>query len=121
MRHDRGLQALLELDGTVAEQGHGYWIAIVARRVPVTSVTPQGVRYSLTLHRPDGKRLLGYDNAHSVKGSGRFKPGAHRLPHDHRHRHISDPGMPYAYSTAFRLLSDFFKDVDVVLSEECEP
>jgi hypothetical protein len=117
MRDDHGLETLLELNGTVAEQGGGYWVAIVAWRVPVTSDTPQGIRYSLTLHRPDGKRLLGYDNAHAVKTPRKYAIAGPRPPHDHKHRHSSDPGTPYAYSTAYRLLADFFEHVDAVLKE----
>jgi hypothetical protein len=49
----------------------GYWIKIEAWEVKVTAAIPHGVRYSLTLHAPSGKRLLGYDNAHAVKSKGK--------------------------------------------------
>lgn len=35
-RRDEGLDRLLELDGFLAEVGGGFWVKIVARRVPPT-------------------------------------------------------------------------------------
>jgi len=32
-------------------------------RVGVTPERPHGIKYSLTLHAPDGTRLIGFDNA----------------------------------------------------------
>jgi len=40
-----------------------------------------------------------------------------RLPYDHKHRHISDKGVPYAFKDAHQLLSDFFVEVDRVLKK----
>jgi hypothetical protein len=40
-----------------------------------------------------------------------------RLAYDHRHRHASDKGVPYAFQDAYQLLSDFFAEVDQVLQE----
>jgi hypothetical protein len=33
-------------------------------RLPVSLEKPHGVDYSLTLHGPEGERLVGFDNAH---------------------------------------------------------
>ena len=118
MSNDFGLDTLLDLDGTLAEQGGGYWIAIAAWRVPVTAKAPAGVRYSLTLHGPDGRRLLGYDNAHATTPSGKFTFSGKRLPYDHKHRHQGDRGVPYAFSSAYQLLTDFFSEADIVLKQE---
>jgi Family of unknown function (DUF6516) len=79
---DPALDTLLDLNGQVLvvdEQGR-YWVRFVVTRVPATADKPHGVDYSLTLHGPDGERLLGFDNAHPV---GRQKRGG---PQDHRHR-----------------------------------
>jgi hypothetical protein len=65
--------------------------------------------YSLTLHGPDGERLVGFDNAHRV---GSQKTGA---PQDHRHRLRTV--RPYDYQDAATLLEDFWKAVDSVLRE----
>jgi hypothetical protein len=76
-----------------------------------------GIRYSLTLYEPYGKRILGYDNAHAVKPPKKFKYAGTRLPYDHKHRHASDKGVPYEFKDAQQLLSDFFSEVDRVLME----
>lgn len=110
-RRDPALDALLNLDGQVlvVDPGGGYWVRFVVTRVPVSSAKPHGLDYSLTLHGPDGKRLVGYDNAHPV-GSGRRGE-----PQDHRHR--LEAIRPYDYSDAASLLADFWETVDAVLRE----
>ena len=47
---DIGLEAFLDLDGSILEQEGGYWMKIEARRVPVSEHLLHGIRYSLTLH-----------------------------------------------------------------------
>lgn len=72
--------------------------------------------YSFTLHAPDGTRLVGFDNAHSVSRTGsRFKrkPSAN----DHWHRTETDPGRPYEFKDAETLIDDFFDEVERVLDE----
>jgi hypothetical protein len=64
MNHD--LELLLSLHGETFVFEGGYRVKYVAHKVPVTSAKPHGVDYSLTLHAPNGKRLLGFDNAHVV-------------------------------------------------------
>jgi hypothetical protein len=68
----------------------------------------------LTLHDPNGARILGYDNAHAVKVKVRIYSGR-RLEFDHRHRHEDDAGVPYLFKDANQLLADFFEEVDKVL------
>ena len=109
---------LLDLDGSILEMGEGYWVKIKARRVPPDVGRPDGVNYSLSLLSPDGDRLVGYDNAHSVRtGSG---PASRRdPPFDHRHR--DHQAKPYEYTDAATLLGDFWADVVRVLQEEGVP
>ena len=95
MGDDLGIDTLIELHGQIIVQGNGYWIKIEAWRVVATKDILHGLSYSLTLHEPYGGRLLGYDNAHSVKLPKKFKFAGKRLPYDHKHRHISDQGVPY--------------------------
>jgi len=114
---DIGLDTLLDLDGSILEQEGGYWIKIEARRVPTSDHAQHGIRYSLTLHDKYGARVLGYDNAHAVKPPKKFKFAGQRLPYDHRHRTASDKGVPYAFESAYRLLEDFFAEVDRVIKE----
>ena len=75
---------------------------------------PHGLSYSLTLHAPDGTRLVGFDNAHPAMD--RRGPGTRRRgEHDHRHRLRTI--RPYDFKDALTLLEDFWKEVDAVLKE----
>ncbi|MBZ2188008.1 DUF6516 family protein [Alcanivorax sp. JB21] len=115
MDRDTGMDTLLDLHGSIFDQGKGYWIKIDAWRVSVSKEMPHGIRYSLTLHEPYGKRILGYDNAHAVKPPRRTGYAGRICAYDHRHRHASDKGVPYAFKDAQQLLIDFFDEVDRVL------
>jgi hypothetical protein len=114
-RGDPSLQRLLDLDGEIMEVGGGYWVTLRARKVPPSEAKPHGIDYSLTLLGPDGRRLVGYDNAHPVSagsGPGRMKP----TTGDHQHAGMSV--KPYDYADAETLLLDFWADVGRVLKEE---
>ncbi|MDR0769881.1 MAG: DUF6516 family protein [Burkholderiales bacterium] len=121
MKRDAALDALLDLNESILDQGNGYWIKLEAWRVEVSDWTPHGIRYSLTLHEPYGKRILGYDNAHAIKPPKKFKYAGRILAFDHKHRHVSDKGVPYEFKNAQQLLEDFFADVDRVLLEVSKP
>jgi hypothetical protein len=110
------IQTLLDLDGQILDQEDGYWIKIEAWRVDINPNIPHGIRYSLTLHMPNGERILGYDNAHGIKVKGK-KYSGQRLAFDHKHRHATDTGIYYEFKDAHQLLSDFFTEVDLVLKE----
>jgi len=112
-----GLDTLLDLNGSILEQEVGYWIKIEVRRIPTSEHAHHGIRYSLTLHDKYGARVLGYDNAHAVKPPKKFEFAGQRLPYDHHHRTSSDKGVPYAFESAYRLLEDFFTEVDRVIKE----
>ena len=110
-RRDSSLDTLLDLHGQVLVINQaGYWVKFVVHQVPVTTDKPHGLDYSLTMHGPDGGRLVGLDNAHSVAGKGR---GAAK---DHRHR--LRVVKPYDYSDAASLLEVFWREVDSVLNEQ---
>jgi hypothetical protein len=117
MKRDHGFATLLDLHGSILDQGGGYWIKIEAWQVAPSKAIPHGIRYSLSLHEPYGKRILGYDNAHSIKPPKKFKYAGRVLTFDHTHRHISDRGVPYEFRDAQQLLEDFFADVDRLLAE----
>jgi hypothetical protein len=108
---DRTLDVLLDLDGQVlvVDPSGGHWVQFVVRRVPVSAERPHGLNYSLTLHGPDGERLVGFDNAHPV---GKRRHGEMR-DHSHRLQAI----RPYSYRDAATLLADFWRTVDAVLRE----
>ncbi len=114
------IETLLDLNGQIIDQGNGYWIKIEAYRVAPTGEVPHGIRHRLTLLEPYGKRILGYDNAHSVKLPQKFERAGRRLTFDHKHRHAKDHGVPCEFKDAHQLLADFFVEVDRVLSEVSE-
>lgn len=66
---DHSLDTLLLLDGDTFVVEGNFWVKFEVKQVPVTPEKPHGLDYSLTLHDGDGKRLLGFDNAHSVRES----------------------------------------------------
>jgi len=110
-RHDPTVEVILDLDAQVlvVDPAGDHWVRFVVTRVPVSPEKPHGIDYSLTLHGPDGGRLVGFDNAHPV---GRRRRGE---PQDHRHR-LRTIGA-YEYTDAATLLSDFWSVVDAVLRE----
>jgi hypothetical protein len=90
-RHD--IDLLLGLTTDRQDIKDGWWFKIVAQEDPGE---PDGIRYSLTLHRNDGARVLGFDNAH----------GRH-------HRHTAGGAeRPYSFTTCTALLDKFFDDID---------
>jgi hypothetical protein len=110
------LEFLLAFDGRVHHLDDGYWLKFEIKRVKATIERPHGLAYSFTLHAPDGRRLIGFDNAHGVPATGsRFKQRPQS--HDHWHRTESDPGRPYLFKDAETLIDDFFSEVERVLSE----
>jgi hypothetical protein len=108
---------LLAFDGRVHWPEQGYWLKFEIKRVEPTRERPHGLRYSFTLHDPDGTRLIGFDNAHAVPVPGsRFKERPATA--DHWHRTQADEGRPYAFTDADTLLADFFGEVGRVLAEQ---
>ena len=109
VRRDPALDTLLDLDGQVLFIDEaGYWVKFVVHRVPGSEEKPHGLDYSLTLHAPDGSRLVGFDNAHRIVG----QPAVEQ---DHRHRLRNV--RPYDYQEAAVLLSDFRSEVESVMRE----
>jgi hypothetical protein len=116
MSKDKGLDYLLDLDGEILAQERGYWIKIEARQLDrATKECPHRIRYSLTLHDRYGKRVLGFDNAHSVKTRKRGRYKGRSVTYDHRHMSPVDKGTPYVFESTEQPLSDFFKAVDKYL------
>jgi Family of unknown function (DUF6516) len=110
-RRDPSLDTLLELDGQVLVIDEaGYWVKFVVHQVPATVAKPHGLDYTLTMHGPDGARLVGFDNAHRVAGRGR------EAAKDHRHR--LHTVRPYEYTQAGALLAAFWQEVESVMREK---
>jgi hypothetical protein len=117
---EHALEFLLAFDGRTHWYEDGYHVRFEIRRVRKTAARPHGLRYSFTLHGPDGVRLIGFDNAHTVRPRGsRFK----RRPEaaDHWHRRDGDEGRPYEFKDAATLIEDFMNAVERVLTERGVP
>ena len=68
-QRDSSLDTLLDLDGQVLVIDEaGYWVKFVVNHILATADKPHGLDYTLTLHGPDGGRLVGFDNAHQIAG-----------------------------------------------------
>jgi hypothetical protein len=113
---DHALEFLLAFDGRIHVFEDGCWTKFEIKRVKASDRRPFGIRYSFTLHAPDGRRLLGYDNAHDAH-SPRAKFNQKPRPYDHWHRTVHDPGRPYRFKDLETLLSDFEREVDRILAE----
>ncbi len=114
------LEFLLAFDGRTHWYEDGYHVRFEIRRVRKTTARPHGLRYSLTLHDPDGTRLVGFDNAHTVRPRGsQFSPRPKAA--DHWHRTESDEGRPYEFRDAATLIEDFMNEVERVLTERGVP
>ena len=117
-RHrDPEIDALLELEGQifVVDSEGKYSVRFLVRRVDPSPERPYGLNCSLTLHGPDGSRLVGFDNAHRVRKS-RDPGGEPQAPYDHRHR--LDTIRPYRFKDAVTLLADFWAEVDSIVKEK---
>lgn len=118
MQIDYTLDTLLDLDGLTFHRDDGLWWKIQVKRINPTEFIPHGISYSLTLHNRYNTRIMGYDNSHAVKPSGKFKFAGQRLTYDHKHRHSSDKGIPYEFKNAQQLMDDFFAEIDRIVEEQ---
>lgn len=113
---DHGLEFLLAFDGLIHRLDAGYWIKFEIRRIEATRKRPHGLVYSLTLHAPNGVRLLDFDNAHGIPAAG-SRSKRSRDANDHWHRTEDDPGRPYVFQDAATLIIDFFTEAERILAE----
>lgn len=112
------LELMLALDGARFEMAAGVVVEISVRRADRTRGRPHGIAYALVLRaEAAGAPWVRFDNAHAVRGDG---GGYQRKPvrYDHWHRSATDPGRPYDFTTASRLLDDFWSEVKKRLDEE---
>ena len=107
------LQTLLDLDGLVFWPNANYWVKFNVKMVTPTDQIPHGVRYSLTLHDRNNSRLLGFDNAHSIKAKKGGKFEGRIIEWDHVHKF--ERATPYGFSAPAQLLTDFWKAVDQII------
>src|SRR5487761_2737464 len=104
------LELLLALDGASFEMAPGVVVEFSARRTDVTPERPYGISYALVLRaKRGGQPWLRFDNAHAVGVGGRGYR-RRRAAYDHWHRTEKDKGRPYDFTTAARLLDDFWRE-----------
>ncbi len=114
---DETLSYLLDLDGEEIIYDGGYVAWFKVKKIDATPTKPHGISYSLTFHAADGRRLMGYDNAHGVAHRG-GKFVERQAAFDHWHRDETDEGRPHQFATAERLIADFFNEIERILKEQ---
>jgi hypothetical protein len=116
-KRDHSLELLLDLDGLNFAQEGGFWIKYEVSAVEKTSERPHGIKYSLTLHDPQGKRIFGIDNAHRPKKRrGPAAKSTRPKAADHMHRDRRE--YIYEFDGAETLLVDFDKGVNAALKRQ---
>jgi hypothetical protein len=107
-KRDYELEVLLDLNAYEFDFARNYIVKYEVRRLKVTKGRPSGIKYSLTLHDPKGKRIYGIDNAHKA---------ARRSEFDHRHPYRSIKLVAYEYRSPAGLLEGFLREVERILTE----
>src|SRR3954447_5021038 len=111
------LELLLSLDGAAYEMAPGVLVEFTIKRTAATPQRPHGISYSIVLRpKEGGAPWVRFDNAHAVVRGGR-----RRVAHDHWHRTEHDEGRPYEFTTAIKLLDDFWREVKRTLDEKNIP
>jgi Family of unknown function (DUF6516) len=120
MGDDTELEALLSLDDASYEMAEGYVVEFSVQRTAATKERPHGISYALVFRPKGGEPLVRFDNAHAVE-----RPGGRYVKkspaYDHWHRSQNDRGRPYAFTTATKLLEDFWAEVKRVITEKGIP
>jgi len=113
------LEPLLALDGAEFELAPGIVVEFSARLILPTPERPHGINYALVLRpKAGGRPWLRFDNAHSARKSRRYM---RKAAYDHWHRTAQDRGRQYNFTTAIRLLDDFWREVKRILDEKGIP
>lgn len=116
-----GWDYILDLHRQRIGYDNGYWVTIRVTKVPPDEGRPHGLRYALTLHDENDDRILGYDNSHPVDTStGPARRSKRPKTFDHIDRR-GKRSVPYAFTTPFKLVEDFFTEVERILREEAKP
>ena len=109
---DFELETLLSLDGEIFRMEDGYWTKCEAKRVKSDDSFPHGIRYSLTLHDRNNRRIIGFDNAHGIKPARRRYGGRKRT---WDHKHDREKAVSYEFESPGQLLEDFWREVNKIL------
>ena len=116
-KRDHSVELLLDLDGLNCAQEGGYSIKYEVSAVSTSPERPHGIKYSLTLHDPQGARIFGIDNAHRPKNRGGPAARSKRSEAaDHLHR--GGRVFAYEFKDAETLLDNFDKGVNAALKRK---
>jgi hypothetical protein len=97
---------------------NGYWVTCRVTAVEVTDERPHGYQYSFSLHDNNDDRVLGYNNAHAIDvATGPARKSRRPVALDHINRRGRKP-VPYEFTTPYKLVADFFAEVDKILKKE---
>ena len=108
---DAELEVLQSLDGASYEAADGYVVEFAVRRTDKTPERPRGVRCALVLRPKTGEPYVRFDNVNAVAHrGGRYVKGTNA--YDHWHRIETDRGRAYAFTTAAKLLDDFWRETN---------
>jgi len=111
---DIALELLLNLDGEVFPMDKGCWTKFEVKRVAPSSNIPHGIKYSITFHDRNNKRIIGFDNVHAYKPKKK-KFGARKITWDHKH--LQERISSYEYESGGQLLEDFWAAVEKILKD----
>jgi hypothetical protein len=117
-KRDDGRDYFLSLNRQWIGYEKGYWATFRVTVVPASDERPHGFQYSLSLHDGNDDRVLGYNNAHRVDvATGPARRSKRPKALDHINRRGRKP-VPYKFTTPYKLLEDFFADVEKILKKE---
>jgi Family of unknown function (DUF6516) len=115
------LELLLSLDGAAYEMAPGVVVEFTIKRTAATPQRPHGVSYALVLRpKTGGGPWVRFDNAHAVTQRAGEDAGVLSTI-DHWHRTEHDEVRAYEFTTASKLLDDFWREVKRTLDEKDIP
>jgi hypothetical protein len=113
-----GIDYLFDLHRTKIGYDNGYWVTMRVFKVQPDAGRPLGLQYSLTLHDPNGDRVLGFDNSHAIDvATGPARKSRRPVTFDHIDRR-GRRSVPYEFTTPYKLVEDFFNAVEEALKQE---
>jgi hypothetical protein len=98
---------------------NGYWVTCRVTAVQPTEQRPHGFQYSFSLHDGNDDRILGFNNAHTVDvATGPARRSRRPIALDHINRKGRTRSEPYKFVSPYKLVEDFFSEVEKILKKE---
>jgi hypothetical protein len=113
-----GYDYFLDFHLTKIGYDNGYWATFRVFKRDPDEGRPHGLQNSLALLDEHDNRILSFDNSHPVSvGSGPARRSKKPKTFDHIDRRGQE-SVPYTLTTPYKLLEDFFAEVDAILKKE---